>query len=171
MSGNNHLEINPNQNANETKRQIRNKAVAMLLTGLGTVAVAKACGVPEGTVRMWKCREMTPKQLQELRMKREEKFDEDMLGLLEDTIAAQRFIINAIQDETYLRSHTPEQNAILFETINDRSLRLLDAMQRAAAEGAQVPIPRQISGHQGEDMETIQGEVVDETYTSDDRIS
>jgi hypothetical protein len=143
--------LDPNINAHLSQKQRRNKAVALLIAGVGTVAIAKALNVPEGTVRQWKSRHMTKEQLQELRARWEDKFDEEMLAFLADTIAAQRAMMKVVSDEEYLKRQSAVDVAILFETVNDRSLRLFDAMQRAAAEGIDVPIPASLPPHVDEE--------------------
>ena len=133
---------------------VRARATAALLVGGRPAAVARDLGVPEGTVRSWKHR---IKNGQSATLKKGE-----FGGLLMEHLRAMMVSLieqsRMLQDPKVLREIPAGQAAVLFGTLFDRTMRMLEmlpAVDRLGDRGGAVadgPLRRQKA-----DRRTLQG--------------
>jgi hypothetical protein len=104
--------------------------IALLLEGCSPTEIEKKLKIPESTVRNWK-RELTPDQLAKLNEKRAGRLDEMLWDHLESNFAAMKAITTHVQSKEYIQGHDPDAVAVLYGVINDKNIRVLDAIERA----------------------------------------
>lgn len=104
--------------------------IAALLTGQGVSQIADDLKVNHSTVSNYK-RQLTPEQINELNQKRAGRLDDLLWSHLESNFAAMRAITKHVQSEKYIQRQDPSDLAVLFGVIDDKSIRILDAIERA----------------------------------------
>jgi hypothetical protein len=117
--------------ASRHSASVRAKATAALLVGERPAAVARDLGIPEGTVRSWKHR------LKKGRSATLKKGDFGPL-LMEHLLATLRSLIEQsrrLQDPKVLREIPTRELAVLFGTLFDRTMRMLEMVPAVARLG------------------------------------
>lgn len=108
--------------------------IALLLEGCGATEIERRMGVPESTVRNYK-RELTADQLASINEKRAGRLDEILWDHLESNFAAMKAITTHVQSEEYIQRQDPDALAVFFGVTHDKSVRILDAIERASGRG------------------------------------
>lgn len=104
--------------------------IALLLEGCTPTEIQKRLKVPESTARNYR-RELTADQLTKLNEKRAGRLDDMIFEHLDANFTAMRAIAQHVQSPRYIQRQDADALAVLFGVINDKSVRILDALERA----------------------------------------
>jgi hypothetical protein len=104
--------------------------VALLLEGMTPTQIERKLKVPKQTVANYK-RALTPEQIRQINTKRAGELDEMLWAHLRSNFAAMDAITTHVQSEKYINGQDADAVAVLYGVINDKSVRILDAIERA----------------------------------------
>lgn len=112
---------------------IKAQALAALLAGQSFSQVASAFGVPIGTLKSWKQRDMGGVRSPDASAKRE-RIGVLLLDYLEEGITTLRVQARVFRDETWLKAQSASEAAVLHGVLADKQFRLLEALADAPGE-------------------------------------
>ncbi len=122
----------------------RAEAVARLLAGESPKAIARALSVPESTLRDWRdiARNLVAQWVEEDRARSDAApkqnhawLDDQIWGLVGDSIAALRAVAKKAQDDAWLTEQSASSLAVFFGVLSDKLVRVLAALEPYQATG------------------------------------
>lgn len=106
--------------------------MASLLAGQGVGEIAAQYSLPESTIREWR-ETLSSEQFAELRAKKGEKIEELLFGYLTANLAALEAQAKVVSEREYITKQPADGLAVLHGVMADKSIRLLEAIERARA--------------------------------------
>lgn len=122
------------QHSDATKAAV----IAALLAGQGVTEVATHYNVDKSLVSRWKAG-ITPEQRQRIATKKQADFGDLLATYLQETLATLTAQAVFFRNETWLNKQPAADVAVLHGVCADKAIRLLEAIERANAEGGESP--------------------------------
>jgi hypothetical protein len=113
--------------------EVRAQVMASLLAGQGVNEVAAEYNLPDSTVSDLK-RELE-RQFGEIRNKKGAKIEELLFGYLESNLTALKAQADVASEREYIFKQPADSLAVLHGVMADKSVRLLEAIERARSAG------------------------------------
>lgn len=114
--------------ATEYSEQVKAQALAALLAGQAPALVAATFGIPIGTLKSWKSRQLNGESVATVATEKRERIGALLLEYLETTLETLKAQQKAFADETWLHKQSAESAAILHGVSVDKTIRLLEAL-------------------------------------------
>src|SRR5690348_17439150 len=108
--------------------------MAALLAGQGISEVATQYELPESTIREWRDT-LTSQQFAEIRAKKGEEIERLLFGYLTSNLAALDAQAKVVSEREYIIKQPADSLAVLHGVMADKSIRLLEAIERARNAG------------------------------------
>lgn len=108
--------------------EVKAAALAALLAGQTLATVAATFGVPIGTLKSWKSRTMGSESVASVASDKRERIGDLLLEYLEEGLTTLRDQVKVFRDESWLKTQTASELAVLHGVIADKQIRLLEAL-------------------------------------------
>jgi hypothetical protein len=118
--------------------EVQAQVMASLLAGQGVGEIAEQYSLPESTIREWR-ETLSSEQFAELRAKKGEKIEELLFKYLTANLDALEKQAVVVSEREYIIKQPADSLAVLHGVMADKSIRLLEAIERARNAG-----PKQI---------------------------
>ncbi len=119
--------------------EVRTAVQAALLAGIGISETARQYQLSKSTVSAIRA-QLGPEVVQKVRTETRERLDDLLLDALRANLGAQKRIVEAASEPSYLREQPASDIASLYTAIADKAIRLLEAASLGDA-GADSDIP------------------------------
>lgn len=123
------------RHSNETQAQV----MAALLAGQGVSEVASQYNIPERTIREWQS--LAPAEFAEVRRQKGKEIEDLLFGYLTQTIDTLTIQAKVVSEREYIIKQPAGELAVLHGVMADKSIRLLEAAERA-----RQPVAPEVSG-------------------------
>lgn len=112
--------------------EVQAQVMAALLAGQGVNEIAESYSLPESTIREWR-ETLNSEQFAELRAKKGERIEELLFNYLTANLAALEAQAKVVSESEYITKQPADSLAVLHGVMADKSIRLLEAIERARA--------------------------------------
>lgn len=117
--------------AEQYSEHIKAQALAALLAGQAAGEVARAFGIPVGTLKSWKSRQLRGDPVATVATDVRERIGELLLGYVIETLETLKAQQKAFRDEEWLRKQSAAEVATLHGASVDKVVRLLEGLADA----------------------------------------
>lgn len=107
---------------------IKAQCLAALLAGQSPAQVAATFGIPVGTLKSWKSRQLNGESVASVATDKKERIGTLLLEYLEEGLTTLREQVRVFRDEAWLKEQSASEAAVLHGVIADKQIRLLEAL-------------------------------------------
>lgn len=112
----------------EYSDQIKAQALAALLAGQAPATVAATFGIPIGTLKSWKSRQLNGESVATVATEKRKRIGALLLEYLETTVATLKAQQELFRDVDWLKQQSASEAAVLHGVSFDKAFRLLEAL-------------------------------------------
>lgn len=112
--------------------EFKAKVLAAVATGQSVNSASKEFGVSRAAIMDWQ-RETGLSRPTDVAQQKRIEIGEQLVGYLQESITTLEFLVRCVRDEKWIKKHSPNDVAILYGVLTDKSVRLLAALQSPPA--------------------------------------
>lgn len=110
--------------------EVKAQALAALLAGQSFTQVSVAFGIPAGTLKSWKSRDVAGLDHPDASgaTTKKERIGDLLLEYLEENLTTLKEQVKVFRDETWLKNQSASEAAVLHGVLADKAVRLLEGL-------------------------------------------